>query len=175
MLCWHAIIPGKENQLERLDTELKAIIKDAAKRLTGYKRREYQAEITRKYFDGRSRKAEREMGWGRECVQKGLKETESGTRCRDYFQGRGRKRTEDTNPKLLEDIISLVEPHTQADPSMKSSLTYTKITPKAVRLALIDEKGYTDEELPVDDTIGNILNRNKYNLKRVQKSKPKKK
>jgi hypothetical protein len=57
---------------------------------------------------------------------------------------------------------------------MKSSLTYTKITPKAVKRALIDEKGYTHEDLPVDDTIGNILNRNEYNLKRVQKSKPKK-
>jgi hypothetical protein len=161
--------------MKKMDGELKAIIKDASKRLTGYKRREYQAEITRKYFDGRPRKAEREMGWGRECVQKGLKETESGIRCSDNFQGRGRKRSEDTNPKLLEDIISLAEPHTQADPSMKNSLMYTKITPKAMRQALIDEKGYTGEELPAEDTIGNILNRNKYNLKRVLKSKPKKK
>jgi len=34
-LFWHVIIPGKENQLEKLDTELKAIIKDAAFLPTG--------------------------------------------------------------------------------------------------------------------------------------------
>jgi hypothetical protein len=44
-----------------------------------------------------------------------------------------------------------------------------------MRKALIDEKGYSDEELPTDKTIGNILNRLGYNLKRVQKSKPLKK
>ena len=55
-----------------MDTELKAIIKDAAKRLTGYKRREYQAEITRKYFDGRPWKTEREIGGGENAFRKAL-------------------------------------------------------------------------------------------------------
>jgi hypothetical protein len=71
----------------------------------------------------------------------------------------------------------LAELQTQADPSMKSgSLTsYTRITTKAMRKALIEEKGYTDEGLPCEATIGNILNRLGYNLKRVLKAKPKKK
>jgi len=50
-----------------------------------------------------------------------------------------------------------------------------KITAKAVREALILKKGYEDRELPTDDTIGNILNRMGYSLKRVMKSKPLKK
>jgi hypothetical protein len=34
-----------------------------------------------------------------------------------------------------------------------------------MRQALIEEKGYTHEELPTEVTIGNILNRLGYNLK----------
>jgi len=52
---------------------------------------------------------------------------------------------------------------------------YTRITAKAVRQALIDEKGYTDDELPCENTIRNILNRLGYQLKRIQKTKPLKK
>src|SRR5208337_840372 len=41
--------------------------------------------------------------------------------------------------------------------------------------ALIDQKGWTDEELPHVNTIGVILNRLGYKLRRVQKTKPLKK
>ena len=78
--------------MKRMNGETKILIKDACKRLTGHKRRAYQADITTKYFNGSPYKAEREMGWGRESVTKGLKEAESGIRCVDNFQGRGRKK-----------------------------------------------------------------------------------
>ena len=58
---------------------------------------------------------------------------------------------------------------------MKSSLTYTRITGKALKKALIDEKGYNAEDLPAENTLSNMLNRMGYNLKRVLKSKPAKK
>ncbi len=161
--------------MKKSDEDIKAVIKDATGRLTGFKRREYQAKITSEYFGGSARKAEREMGWGRECVEKGLKETESGIRCIDNFQGRGNTGTEDMIPGLTEDIRYPAERETQADPAMKSSLTYTRITGKSMRDALIKEKGYRDGELPADKTVGKILNRLGYNLKRVQKSKPLKK
>ncbi len=115
------------------------------------------------------------MGWGRESAEKGLKENESGIRCADNFEGRGKNRTEDKIPNLTENIKFLAERETQADPAMKSSLTHTRVTGKSVRKALIREKGYNDEEPPTAKTIGNILNRSGYNLKRVQKSKPLKK
>lgn len=44
-----------------------------------------------------------------------------------------------------------------------------------MREALIKEKVYSDEELPCEATIGNILNRLGYNLKRVLKAKSAKK
>ena len=155
--------------------ETKSLIKDAGKRLTGYKRRAWQANIAMEHFDGNARKTERETGWGRESVTKGLKEAESGIRCADNYRGRGRKRTEDKIPGIKEDIISIAESRTQADPAMKSSLTYTRITGKALKEALIKEKGHNERELPSENTLINILNRLGYNLKRVLKSKPAKK
>ena len=43
------------------------------------------------------------------------------------------------------------------------------MTAKAVRQALIEEKGWTDEQLPHANTIGVILNRHGYRSRRVQK------
>jgi transposase len=54
-------------------------------------------------------------------------------------------------------------------------VTYTRITAASVRKALRDEKGYSDEELPSENTVGAMLNRMGYSLKRVQKAKPLKK
>ena len=104
-------------------------------------------------------------------MTKGLKEAQTGIRCVD----KGKKKKEDTIPGIKEDIISIVEPQAQADSAMKGSLTYTRITGKALAKALIDEKGYNAEDLPAENTLSNMLNRMGYNLKRVLKSKPAKK
>ena len=58
---------------------------------------------------------------------------------------------------------------------MKGSLTYTRITGKALAKALIDEKEYNVVDFPSENTLINMLNRMGYNLKRVLKSKPVKK
>jgi len=63
----------------------------------------------------------------------------------------------------------------QADPAMKTSLAYTRITAKAMRKALIIDKGFSEYDLPTECSIGNIMNRLGYSLKRVQKTKPVKK
>lgn len=152
-----------------------AIIKDAAKALTGFKRRRFQAKVTRKLLDGSARKAERVFGWGRKTVEKGLEELETGFRCIDNYQARGNKKTEERLPNLEQDIRDLVDPHSQAEPRFRNSLSYTRVTAKAVRQALIDEKGYTDEQLPTVRTISNILNRLGYRLRRVKKTEPVKK
>jgi hypothetical protein len=75
-------------------------------------------------------------------------------------------------PKLKDDILSLVEPETQTDPKFQTLFKYTRMTAKAVRQALIDKKGWCDEELPHENTIGVILNRLGYRLRRVQKRNP---
>ena len=153
----------------------KGLIKDACKRLTGFKKREYQATIASEYFEGSARKAERSMGWGRQSIETGLGEAKTGIRCLDNFKGRGRKRTEDKIEGLEEDVLAIAELHTLADPAVKSSLTYTRLTGESLKKALVEDKGYAEEKLPSTNTLRSMLNRMGFNRKRVQKTKPLKK
>ena len=66
------------------DTVL-ATFKDASKKLTGYRKREFMAKVTQDYFDGSARKAESVMGWNRRSVQLGLHERRTGLRCVDNY------------------------------------------------------------------------------------------
>ena len=152
-----------------------ATIKDAAKKLTGPKRRAFQAQVAIDYLDARPRKAERVFGWDRATVALGLNELRTGIVCVDNFKARGNKKSEEKNRQLEVDIRSLAEPESQIDPKFQSTFKYTRITAKAMRKALIEKKGWKDEDLPCEKTIGNILNRLDYRLRRVQKAKPLKK
>lgn len=161
--------------LKKLTESGIAAIKKASKLLTGAKKRQYMAEISKDYLDGNARKAERLFGWGRKTVEKGLHELECGVQCIDNFTARGNKKTEDKNPKLREDIQALIEPQSQTDPDFKAPFRYTRITAEAVRQALIKEKNWKEEDLPAISTLRAMLNRMGYRLRKVQKSKPLKK
>jgi len=160
---------------KEITEELKDVIKRAAALLTGALRRRYQAEMTQKFLGGNSRQAERVFGWARETVETGLDELQSGVARKDNFSARGNRRTEAKNPQLEADILALVEPGSQADPSLKTPFRYTRITAVGLRDALIREKGWRDEDLPCIRTLGNLLNRLGYRMRRVQKTKPLKK
>jgi hypothetical protein len=150
-------------------------IKDAACKLTGAKRRAFQAQVALDYLEGSPRRAERVFGWSRRTVELGLNELRTGIICLvDACKGATRK-TEDKLPQLEQDIRSLAEPESQQDPKFQSPFKYSRITAKAMRQSLIDKKNWKDEELPCEKTIGNILNRLGYRLRRVQKAKPVKK
>ncbi len=160
--------------MNRLDEKIIKIFRETSATLTGSDRRIFQAKIANEYLDGNPNRAESVFGWGRNTVKLGLKELETGYTCYVEVHKRGDKKTEEKLPDLERDIKAIVEPHSQVDPKFKTSLMYTRITAKAVRKALLDCKGYTDQELPTERTISNILNRLGYTLKRVQKTKPKK-
>lgn len=149
-----------------------ATMKDGARMLTGAKRRAFQAQVTLDYLDGNARRAETVFGWSRRTVELGLNELRTGITCVNDFSGRGNRRTEEKVPQLEEDIRSLAEPETQVDPKFQSPFNYTRMTAKAMRKALIEKKGWNDEDLPCENTIGNILNRLGYRLRRVQKARP---
>jgi Rhodopirellula transposase DDE domain len=159
-----------EDSVARYD----ALIRSGAKRLTGYRRRLFQAEVATVLCGGCARQAERRFGWGRETVEKGLHETRHGVRCVEDFAARGRRRSEEQDPRLAADIRAIVEPHTYADPGLKSSRRYTNLSAAEVRAALI-ARGHAEEELPCERTMRDILNRMNYRLKRIQKGKPLKK
>jgi hypothetical protein len=159
-----------EDSVERFD----ALIQSGARRLTGYQRRLFQAEVATELCGGNARHAERRFGWGRDTVEKGLNELQHGVRCLENFAARGRQRSEQKDPQLAADIRAIVEPHTHADPELKSPRRYTNLSAAEVRHALID-KGYSEEQLPSERTMRDILNRMNYRLKRIQKGKPLKK
>ncbi|EDX70691.1 hypothetical protein MC7420_2883 [Coleofasciculus chthonoplastes PCC 7420] len=146
-----------------------ATFKDASEKLTGHRKRDFIASVTEDYFDGSARKAETAMGWNRHSVQLGLNERRTGLICVDNYQARGRHKTEQVLPNLEADIHSLVDREAQADPKFQSTFLYTRISAKAVREALVNEVGYSESDLPSRQTIGEILNRLGYRLKKPKK------
>ena len=159
-----------DDSVERFD----ALIRSGARRLTGYQRRLFLAEVAATLCGSSARQAERRFGWGRDTVEKGLHELHHGVRCLENFAARGRQRSEQKDPQLAADIRAIVEPHTHADPELKSARRYTNLSAAEVRDGLIN-KGYSKEELPSERTMRDILNRMNYRLKRIQKGKPLKK
>lgn len=159
-----------EESIELLD----ALIRSGARRLTGFQRRAFQAEVAVELCGGNARQAERRFGWGRETVEKGLHERHTGIRCLEDFVARGRQRVEDKDQRLAADIRAIAEPHTDADPSLKSSRRYTNLSAAEVLEALI-ARGHAKADLPAERTMRNILNRMNYRLKRIRKGVPLKK
>ena len=159
-----------EESIELLD----ALIRSGARRLTGFQRRAFQAEVAVELCGGNARQAERRFGWGRETVEKGLHERHTGIRCLEDFVARGRQRVEDKDQRLAADIRAIAEPHTYADPSLKSSRRYTNLSAAEVLEALI-ARGHAKADLPAERTMRNILNRMNDRLKRIRKGVPLKK
>jgi hypothetical protein len=151
-----------------------ALIRSGAKRLTGYQRRLFQAEVVTALCGGNARQAEYRFGWGRETVEKGLHEQQHGVRCLENFAAKGRKRSEEKDPQLAADIRAIVEPQSYADPELKSSRRYSNLSAAEVRAALL-QKGYPEDQLPSERTMRDILNRMNFRLKRIRKGKPLKK
>jgi transposase len=151
-----------------------SLLRQGADRLKGHERRLFMAEVTLKLCGGNARKAERRFNWGRETVAKGIRELQQGVRCLENFAARGRPRLEVKTPQFAQDIRAIVEPHTQADPELKSSRRYSNLSAVDV-LEALQTKGYAKENLPSERSLRDILNRMNYRLKRIQKGKPLKK
>jgi hypothetical protein len=124
---------------------------------------------------GGQRRAERELGWNRGTIRKGMHEVNSGIVCADGYSLRGRKRAEEHLPNLLVDLKAIVDSQSQADPQFRSNRLYTRLTAAEVRTQLIAQYGYTDEQLPTVETIAVKLNELGYSPKKVAKTQPQKK
>jgi hypothetical protein len=148
------------------------LIRSAARRLKGHQRRLFQAEVAQLLCGGSPRAAERRFGWDRRAVATGLHEARSGLRSVENFPARGKLPCEVKDPQLAADIRCIVEPHTLADPEVKSPRRYTNLSAREVRQALAGQKGYPADRLPSERTTRDILNRLGYRLKRIRKAKP---
>lgn len=61
-------------------------IKDASEKLTGSKRRAFQAQVAIDYLKSKPRLTERTFVWDRNTVQLGLQELRTGIVCIDNFK-----------------------------------------------------------------------------------------
>lgn len=148
----------------------------AASQMTGIQRRIFLGEVCQKLCEGNTRQAERRFGWGRDTIAKGIEERklDPDALVSHKSGNAGKKRSEEQNPQLAIDIRLIVEPHTHTDPELKTERRYTNLSAAEVRQALLDH-GYSEQEVPSERTMRNILNRMNYRLKRIQKGKPLKK
>jgi Rhodopirellula transposase DDE domain len=155
-----------------LNETIKATVKDAAQKPTGYRKRDFMGKVAEDYFAWSARRVETVLGWNRKSVQLGLHERRTGVICIDNYGARGRRKSEIVLPNLEADIRSMVDMQSQADPKFQSTFLYTRISAREVRERLVKEKGYDEAELPYRETIGAILNRMGYRLKKHKSQNP---
>jgi hypothetical protein len=137
-------------------------------------RRRAMGDVALVLLDGRHRVAEDVFGWGRSVVQVGINEFKTGISCVNDLSTRIKPKTEDKRPELLIEIHKIMEPHSEADSHLRTTLLYTNMTANTVYDALV-EKGWSTESLPTVRTISNILLRQNYQLRSVAKTKVQKK
>ena len=163
----------EEFVLPRPDQKTIDTIKHAANLLSGAARRAFQSQIVIDHCNGNLRHAKTLFGWHQATLQRALLEKERGKALADK-KGRGRKSLTEHLPSLQSDIRELVDPNTQTHPTFENTFRYTRMTAVAVLEALVREKGYKKSDLPAVSTMRELLGKMGYRLRRVQKTKPKK-
>jgi len=156
--------------------EVKHFLGSIVKKITsGEKRREAAAEIAINYGTGGQTFASEEFRMSRNTVRKGMHEIESGKKVEDKFKLRGRKKITEKLPLLEDQIRTILDSQSQADPKFQTDRLFTKMTIGEIRKQLIKQYGYANDELPHNRTLNNLINEMRYTLRTVKKSEPIKK
>ena len=158
----------------RPDPEMIPVLIDTARALKGNQKRLFMARTVKAMGRGGQRWAEDHLGWSRVTIRKGMRELQSGMTCLDAFSARGRRPVEDRLPRLLDDIKDIADGQSQADPRFQTDRLFTRISAAEVRRQLIATRGYTDDELPTQQTINTKLNLLGFRLTKVAKCRPQK-
>lgn len=156
----------------QLTAPTKVVIQSAHDALKGAARRLFMASVVKQLGRGGQRAAEKELGWNRGTIQKGMHELRSGVTCADAFNQRGRKPCEWHAPNLEQDIRKIAEQACQTDPTFRTTQLYRRITGKEVRRQLIEEMGYPLDQVPSERTLRRKLTTMGYKPQKVAKSKP---
>jgi len=154
---------------------VKKVLQETAASLKGYAKRHFMAQVVKELYDGHPTPAAQELGWNRVTMSKALAEWEGQFCYLDRYYERGRKKAEAHLPNLLEDIRQVVDGFSQTDATFATTQLYTRLSAAEVRQQLVEQKGYTAETLPSEDTIRRKLNALGYKLKPVKKNQPLKK
>jgi hypothetical protein len=158
----------------RPEPEMIPVLVEAADVLKGSQKRLFMAKTVQAMGRGGQRWAEVHLGWCRDTIRKGAHELRSGMTCVDAFSSRRRKPAEEHLPRLLDDIRSIADGQSQADPKFRTNRLFTRISAAEVRRQLIATKGYTAAELPTQQTINTKLNLLGFRLTKVAKCRPQK-
>ncbi|MCX7791147.1 MAG: hypothetical protein N2378_10955 [Chloroflexaceae bacterium] len=142
-----------------LTASLKELLIETARKLKGRDRRRFMALTVKELGPGGQRLAERELGWSRVTIRKGLRELEAGAIDLGPPAAHGRHRAEERLPRLLADICALIEQQRRLDPDPQcvSDQRVACLSAAEVRRRLISHFGYTDDELPTVQTIATKL------------------
>lgn len=152
-----------------ISPEMIELIKRLVENIPWPNRRSAMGDVTVTLLDGKPRVAEEVFGWGRATASLGMNEFRTGLLCVNDISSRCKPKAEEKNPKLLNDIAEIMEPHCHSESHLRTTLLYTNMTAKAVYEALL-EKGWSEESLPTTRTISEILNRHNYRLRTVEKT-----
>jgi hypothetical protein len=159
----------------RPSPEMIPLLIDAAKALKASQRRLFMAKTVEAMGRGGQVWAEAHLGWNRETIRKGMHELRTGMTCVDAFHCRRRQPAEEHLPRLLDDIRSIADGQSQADPKFQTERLFTRISAAEVRRQLIATRGYTDEQLPTQQTLNRKLNLLGFRLTEVARCRPPKK
>jgi hypothetical protein len=158
----------------RPSLEMIPVLIDTARALKGSQRRTFMARTVDAMGPGGQIWAESHLGWNRQTIRKGMHEFRTGMACVDAFHCRRRKSSEEHLPRLLDDIRAIADGQSQADPKFQTNRLFTRISAAEVRRQLIATKGYTDAELPTQQTINTKMNLLGFSLSKVAKCRPQK-
>lgn len=132
--------------------------------------RRAMGDVALTLLNGRTRLSEDIFGWSRTAVKLGVNEFQSGIICVNDLSQRHKPKSEDKNPALIKAIKDIMDPHSAAEPRLRTTLLYTNVTAQSVYNALV-KNGWSKKTLPTVRTISNILNRHGYRLRTVTKTK----
>lgn len=156
-----------------LTPEVKKTIQVAVGLLKGAARRLFMASVVAQMGRGGQSFAAQELGWNRDLIRKGLHELNSGMTCVDAFSSRGRKRWEDRQPGLTQDVRAIVDAQCQTDPTFRMTRLYRRITAKEVRRhQLLEDKGFAPDQVPCERSMRDLLATLGFYPRKVVKSKP---
>ena len=156
------------SESKRAWRELLTLLKGAARRI-------FMASIVKSVGRGGAALAERELGWNRVTINKGLRELESGITRVDATSTRGRKPLESALPNLTADLRAMGEASCQTDPTFATTQLYRRLTAGEARRRLIEEKSYAPDMVPSERSLRRKLTALGFKPRRVAKSKPLKK
>ena len=72
----------------------------------------------------------------------------------------------------MDDMVEIADQFSQTDPTFRTTRLFTRLTAAQMRTQLIETKGYSEAELPCEETIRTKLNALGYGSKRVKKVNP---